>query len=102
MGIAPGSMIAVEIASTPRSQSALKTLYRICAKDPAVSRLHRQQKSKRPSRRHKQRGGRLWHHQMRSRPAARLRPGDVYTVRATVDTLRDLESVRQYVKLTPA
>jgi hypothetical protein len=100
MDIAPGSNVTIEITKVPRADAARKTLYRICRKDPAIARHHRRQKDKRPSWQDWIRGGRYWHHQMKSKPAASLKPGAVYTVRASVDVMRDLESVKRFVKVT--
>jgi len=100
MDIAPGSNVTIEITKTPRREAACKTLYRVCRKDPAVARHHRRQKARRPSWQEWIRGGKYWHHQMKSRPAAELTPGATYTVRATLDVIRDLESVRDCVKVT--
>lgn len=100
MVIAPGSKITIRITKTPRREAARKTLHRVCRKDPALARQHRRQKAQRPSRREWIRGGRYWHHQMKSKPAAQLTPGEVYMVHATVDVMRDLESVKDYVKLS--
>lgn len=100
MDVMPGTTLSIEITGTPRRAAARKTLYRICAKDPAIAKLHREQKAHRPSWRDWIRGGRFWHHQMKSRSGASLEPGKVYTVRASVDVMRDLESVKDYVKVT--
>ena len=99
MDIAPGATISIEITTTPRRAAARKTLYRVCAKDPATAKVHHKQKAKRPSWQDWIRGGRYWHHQMKSKPGASLEPGSRYTVRATVDVMRDLESVKEFVKL---
>jgi len=100
MDIPPGATVAVEIVKPPRRAAARKTLSRLCQKDPAIRRQHRRIKDKRPSRREWIRGGRYWHHQMRSKPVAELAPGRTYTIRATVDVLRELESVRDCVNIT--
>lgn len=99
MDITPGATVAIEITAPPRREAARKTLYRLCQKDPAIARQHRRQKSKRPSQRDWIRGGRYWHHQMRSKPIAKLEPGRTYTIRATLDVIRDLESVADYVNV---
>lgn len=100
MDIAPGSNVTIEITKAPRREAACKTLYRVCQKDPAVAQQHRRHKGKRPSWQDWIRGGKYWHHQMKSRPTARLEPGRTYTVRATVDVIRDLESVKDCVKVS--
>lgn len=100
MDIAPGTDVLIEITATPRRASAQKTLYRICQKDPAFARQHRRRKATRPSWQDWIRGGKFWHHQMKSRPPARVEPGRTYTVRASVDVIRDLESVGDCVKVS--
>ena len=100
MDIAPGAEIALEIIANPRSAAAEKTLNRICAKDPEVAKNHRWHKRNRPSWQDWIRGGKFWHHQMKSRPAAKVERGRVFNVRATVDVIRDIESVKNCVKVT--
>lgn len=102
MAIAPGSTVTIEITHTPRCQAAQKTLRRLCAKDRAVAKLQRYRKRHRPSWEEWRRGAMTWHHQMRSRPAVDLASGASYTVKATLDVLRDLESVADCVKVSPA
>lgn len=100
--VRPGQMVSIEIVAPPTNEAARKTLVRLCRKDPRVVRHDRMQHDKRPSLQWWRRGGRLWEHRMRSKPAVALAPGQSYTVRATLDVLRDLESVRRFVKVAPA
>ncbi|MGD8451651.1 MAG: hypothetical protein PVJ57_07515 [Phycisphaerae bacterium] len=99
MDIAAGSNVSITITATPTGAAACKTLTRICAKDAAVRKSHRWNKRNRPSWQTWRRGGKMWHHQMKSHAPVRLEPGAQYTVRATVDVLRDLQSVERFVKL---
>lgn len=101
MDIAPGQTVSIEITAAPKSAAAQKTLCRVCGKDEQITKAHRQQKAKRPSWQTWRRGGKMWHHQMKSRSAVKLEPGAKYTVRATLDVVRDLESVERWVKVTP-
>ncbi len=100
MDIEPGATVSIEITAIPRSAAALKTLNRVCAKDAAVAKVHRLMKEKRPSWQDWIRGGKYWHHQMKTKPAAKLATGKVYTVHASLDVLRDLGSVKNCVKVT--
>ena len=100
MDIAPGSEVAIEITAAPKKAAACKTLMRICSKDPAVAKAKRWRKAHRPSHQTWRRGGRFWHHRMKSRPDVRLEPGAKYSVRATLDVIRDLESVQRWVKVS--
>lgn len=102
MDIQPGTTVRIEIRRVPRAAAAAKTLTRICAKDPQVARAHRIRKRKRPSVRTKQRGGRFWNHRMRSKLPVKLDVGSTYTIRATLDVVRDLASVQRYVEIQPA
>jgi len=101
MDITPGAIVSIEITANPRSAAVLKTLQRVCAKDAATSKKHRTMKNKRPSWQDWIRGGRFWHHQMKTKPAATIERGKVYTVRASVDVIRDLKSAKNCVKVTP-
>jgi hypothetical protein len=98
----PGKMLSVEITAPPTNDAARKTLIRLCRRDPRVARHQRAQKRKRPSWESWRRGGRQWHHQMESQPPVKLTPGSRYALRATVDVLRDLETVKRWVKVTPS
>lgn len=100
MDIQPGSTVTVEIKAAPRSAAALKTLHRLCRKDAKVARRQRWLQRHRPSWQTKRRGGRPWHHQMKSVPGVTLTAGQRYTLRATVDVVRDLESVAAWVRVS--
>jgi hypothetical protein len=102
MKIAPGSTITVEVTATPTTAAAEKTLIRLYNKDAAIKRANRARKNRRPSWQTWRRGGRFWHHQMKSESAAEVTKGAKFTLRATLDVLRDLGSVERFVKCTPA
>lgn len=100
MDIPVGAAVSIEITAEPRSESARKTLMRLCRKDPAVMKHHRRQQSRRPSWEEWVRGGKYWHHQMKTQPAVQLAPGQKYDVRATLDVIRDLNTVQRWVKVS--
>lgn len=102
MDIKPGSTVTVEITRTPTTDAAQKTLQRLCRKDPAQLRRQRHQDRHRPSWESWRRGGRQWHHQMKSRPGVKIAAGARYTLLASVDVLRDIKSVDRFVKVTPS
>lgn len=102
MDLAVGNSVSIEITAAPRSAAARKTLARICCKDPAVANQKRWHQRRRPSWETWRRGGKQWHHQMKSRPPVKLEPGVKYTVCATLDVLRDLKSVERWVKVSSA
>ena len=101
MDIKPGTTITVEITAAPRSEAAQKTLARVCRKDAQVAQRLRWQDRHRPSWQTKRRGGRFWHYQMKSKSGVSLTAGQRYSVNATVDVIRDLESVERWVKVAP-
>lgn len=102
MNVTPGGNVVVELKTMPTNAAACKTLVRLCSKDRDVHKLHRAQTNKRPSWQLKRRGGRMWHHQMESRPSFELKPGVRYTICATVDVVRDLTSVERFISVSPA
>lgn len=102
MDIAIGSKISIEITKSPTNDAARKTLIRLCRKDPAVARHHRKQQVKRPSWETWRRGGKMWHHQMRTQPAVTVAPGQKFSLVASVDIVRDLASISRFVKVGKA
>lgn len=102
MDIKPGSLVTVELTKFPRRDAARKTIARVFRKDPAVARAQRKMHRQRPSWEEWTRGGNQWHHQMLSATGVSLKVGSKYSVRATVDVIRDLASVADVVKVTPA
>ncbi len=101
MDVTPNSTINVEVVARPTSHAAEKTLMRLFRKDPQIAYHMRTQKRNRPSVRSKQRGGRMWHHRMKTKPPIKLTPGSRYALHATVDVIRDLASVERFVKVEP-
>ncbi len=102
MDITPGKTVSIEITKLPTSAAASKTLVRLFRKDLAVVRHQRRQGKNRPSWQSWRRGGRMWHHQMKTEPPFKLAAGRRLSLLATVDVIRDLESVKRWVKVTPA
>lgn len=100
MDIKAGSKVSVEVTKTPTTEAGRKTLARLFRKDPAVLKHERRKQKLRPSWQTKRRGGRPWHHQMKSTPGVSLDAGATYSFRATVDVIRDLESVSRWVKVS--
>ncbi len=102
MNVQPGQTVSVEVVRTPPTAAARKTLTRLFRRDPQIRRRERRLKAKRPSWQTWRRGGRMWHHQMKSTAPVRLAAGERCALLATVDVLRDLESVGSCVRVTPA
>lgn len=99
MNITLGKQITIEVTAVPANAPAQKTLMRLLRKDPARVRAQRVQKTKRPSQEFWRRGNKMWHHQMESKPPFTLKTGITGALRATVDVVRDLKSVEQYIKV---
>ncbi|MEW6252999.1 MAG: hypothetical protein AB1716_20365 [Planctomycetota bacterium] len=100
MEIAPGQTVSIELTSVPRNAAARKTLVRLFARDAAVVRDKRWQQRHRPSWQQWRRGGNIWHHQMKTKPPVTLAAGRQVALQATVDVIRDLQSVQRWVKVT--
>jgi hypothetical protein len=99
MEITPGTTVTVEITASPRTDAARKTLVRLLGRTAEVRRHQCRQKRQRPSWQTWRRGGRMWHHQMKSTPPIPPTPGRRLSLLATVDAIRDLASVERYVKV---
>ena len=98
--IDPGSQVHVKITKTPTNEAARKTLRRVLNKDPDVKREHRRLEKVRASNlRHKTRGGRPWAIRVPKQYPVEGKAGESGTVLATVDVIRDLESVGPFVEL---
>lgn len=102
MDITPNSDVTIEITSRPTSRGARLTLERLFRKDPEIAKTYRRFKETRPSLTQKRRGGRWWSHRMQTKPNFAVEPGRSFTVRTTLDVVRDLESVERFVKVTTA
>ena len=100
MDLTPGKTLSLELTARPRAAAAQKTLTRIFSRDPEAVRRLRRLKRQRPSWQTWRRGGRTWHHQMKSRPPVELIVGTRSSMLATLDVIRDLQSVERYVRVS--
>ncbi|QOJ15794.1 MAG: hypothetical protein HRU75_14615 [Planctomycetia bacterium] len=100
MAATTAGTLNVELIRLPTSAGAEKTLIRLFRKDAAVIRKHRQMKRNRPSLQTWRRGGNYWHHQMKTQPGVKVAVGEKFTIPATVDVLRDIEGVKQFLKIS--
>lgn len=96
--IKPGSTVEVKVVKAPRSKGARSTLGRIFLRDPAVRKTRTSQPKPVRERR---RGGRMWRARPRGTVLAVPGVGDTCVVRASVDAIRDLSSVADFVSVTP-
>ena len=102
MDIALGSQITIEVTANPKREAARKTLVKLLSKDPAIVKFRQRMQEKRPSHQQWQRGGRMWNHRMKTMPSVKIEKGAKHTIRATYDVVRELQSVNDYVSVTPA
>lgn len=93
--------VDVTVKAEPRSQGGRKTLVRMMAKDPSVRKDRERMKKRRPVGEH-QRGGRMWQDRPPHLKPTTVRPGTTFRIRATVDVLKDMQCVAEYVEMTPA
>ncbi len=94
MDIQPGSRVKVTVTATIKTVRAQKTLARLFVKDDAVRKNRFTQPKPVLSSR---RAGRFWHHRPQGSSLYPPRLGDSANIIATVDVIRDLQSVATYV-----
>jgi len=98
--IAPGSMVNVTVTKRPTNEAAAKTLSRLFAKTPENRRLRGRRKDLRTNTQHSiRRGGRTWVCRLKAPRLVQPGKGDSCTIRATVDVIRDLGSVGNFVQI---
>ena len=99
--IKPGQWVNVTVKAQLRSAAKKKTLIRVCEKNSEVkterARLSRSRKV-----RWDRRGGRLWADRPPRLDVVKTTPGASYKVFASIDVLRDLNSLGNAVEVTPA
>jgi hypothetical protein len=99
--IKPGQWVNVTVKKEPRTHGGRKTLVRMLGKDPAVRKNRERMKATRPRTEH-QRGGRLWQDYPGHLRPTTVRAGESFRLFATLDVLKEMESVAQYVEIAPA
>jgi len=99
--ISPGSTVSVKIVKQPRSTAATKTLIRVLSKDPLVQaqnkllcKIRKQQYA--PARR----GGRLYGGRMIKIKPFKIEVGLSKTIKATLDVITDLQSVKRFIEVS--
>lgn len=98
-----GSRVSVEVVRRPTNEAAVKTIIRILGKDRAVQTEQRRlEKVRAGNYNPKRRGGRLYAGRLVKQFPVKAEVGDRGSVHATIDVLRDLESVRRFVAVKPA
>lgn len=99
--IKPGQWITVTVKQEPRTDAGRKTLVRMLNKDPEVRKEQERKKKTRPVGEH-QRGGRMWKDRPRHLRPTTVEAGKSFRVLATIDVLKDMQSLEPYVDLAPA
>ncbi|MDX1681729.1 MAG: hypothetical protein R3336_01290 [Phycisphaeraceae bacterium] len=101
--IDPGTEVQVKVTRRPTNAAARRTLERILSKDAEVRREHKRvEKVRAANLRYTKRGGRPWAVRMSKPEVVSLEPGTEGTVLATLDVIRDLDSVSRFVEVEPA
>ena len=101
--IQPGTRVSVTVKKTPKREAAAKTIVRVLSKDPGHANEHR--RNTRTRWRHyapKRRGGRLYSGRMPKLHRLKGEVGETGTVLATLDVIRDLNSVESFIEVKPA
>ncbi|UCD28197.1 MAG: hypothetical protein JSV03_14060 [Planctomycetota bacterium] len=96
--IKPGKWIKVKITSVPKAANNIKTMIRVFEKDQNMQTTRKRLAKSRPVKTHI-RGGRPWADRPQRLPVVKIEPGATYRVFASVDVLRDLESVEKFVEI---
>lgn len=99
--ILPGQWINVKITSLPRAAKNRKTMIRLFEKDEKIRTDRKRLKKSRPVTDHI-RGGRPWEGRPRRLDVVNMEPGSTYKLFASIDVLRDLQSVEKFVAIKPA
>lgn len=99
--VKPGQWINVKITAVPKSVSGLKTMVRIFEKDREVQSERRRLARTRKPEAHR-RGGRMWWNRPPRLQTVATQPGATYKVFGSVDILRELESLKGCVEISPA
>ncbi len=99
--ITPGQWINVKVTSEPKAAASIKTMLRIFEKDESVRTERKRLARARVPKSHI-RGGRPWYLRPTRLQVVKTTPGAAYKLFASVDVLRDLESLKPHVEITPA
>ena len=98
--ITPGQWVNVKVTSEPKAEARKKTMVRLFEQDQGTKRERERLARARVTRRHR-RGGRLWADIPPRLQVVKTTPGATYKLFASVDVLRDLNSIANCVEVTP-
>ena len=99
--IKPGQWINVKITSVPKAAKNRKTMIRLFEKDENVHAERKRLNRARPFVT-RTRGGRPWECRPQRLDVVEIKPGVTYKVFASVDVLRELQSVEKFVDVKVA
>lgn len=101
--IKPGTHIDIKVVKRPTNAAGVKTLVRVLRKDREAMREDRRLRDARErNTRHEQRGGRQWAVRVPAQRPVQAEAGETGRVLASVDVIRDLQSVEKFVEVSPA
>ena len=101
--IKPGSQINVKVTQRPTSAAAVKTIVRLLSKDQNIRQENDRLKTARENHfRQKRRGGRFWDIHVVKQHPVKGEPGESGTITASLDVLKDLQSVQRFVEVKQA
>ncbi len=101
--IKPGSKVSVKVVNIPTNAAARKTIARILSKDKAVHAENiKQSRIRRKNYSPAMRGGRLYSGRVVKQHPVKGERGESGVVLATMDVIRDLQSVRRFVEVGSA
>lgn len=99
--VTPGQWINVRVTALPKSVAGRKTMVRLLEKDRKVkAERARLARSRKPT--SHRRGGRQWWDRPPRLQIVSTKPGATYRIFGSVDVLRELESLKGYVEISPA
>lgn len=99
--VKPGQWVKVKVINHPKRDGAIKTMHRVLERDKAMQTERKRLDAARPGTYHT-RGGRPWLDKPARLKVCSLTPGAEYKIFATVQTIRDLNSVEKHVQVIPA
>jgi hypothetical protein len=99
--VAPGTLVTVKVAKSPRRVAAVKTLERLFRKDSAVRKGIERLQESRPTRFHR-RGGRPWGDRPPQLKPFKIVRGASCKIVASLDVIKDLASLGDVVEVGPA
>lgn len=99
--VKPGQWVNITVVKRPRAAAGVKTLERLFGRTVSARKARERQAKARPITDHR-RGGRMWKDRPPHIRVVEIKAGATCKLFASVDVLRDLESVANSVQVSPA